>query len=63
MLELKLVCMFYVPSAKIIVHLQKPEPGSPAGPAANSRFDYIRLSFRESGHAEVTLAQLILSIL
>ncbi|XP_045204442.1 vacuolar protein-sorting-associated protein 36-like [Mercenaria mercenaria] len=42
----------FAKSAKIIVHLQEPVPGHPAGPISYSKHSYIRLSFRESGAPE-----------
>ncbi|WAQ99329.1 VPS36-like protein [Mya arenaria] len=42
----------FAKSAKIVVHLTAPEPGQTSGPVASSKFDYIRLSFRDSGQSE-----------
>ena len=44
----------YVFSAKIVVHLHQGQPGRPAGPSSSSPHNFIRLSFRESGEAEVS---------
>ena len=46
---------FFNFSAKIVVHLSQPEAGSPTGPISGSRYDFVRLSFRDGGQAEVTI--------
>ena len=46
-------------SAKIVVHLQEPIPGQPSGPISYSKYNYIRLSFRDSGESEVSFVMLV----
>lgn len=50
------IVLYY--SAKIVVHLQKPVSGTPPGPVASSRYNFVRLSFRDSGQSEVKYAML-----
>ncbi|KAL4229714.1 Vacuolar protein-sorting-associated protein 36 [Mactra antiquata] len=42
----------FAKSAKIVVYLQEPVAGQPSGPASFSKYDFIRLSFRDSGESE-----------
>ncbi|KAH3843715.1 vacuolar protein-sorting-associated protein 36-like isoform X2 [Dreissena polymorpha] len=42
----------FAKSAKIVVHLSSPVSGQQAGPASSSKYDYIRLSFRDGGQQE-----------
>ncbi|CAH2224980.1 vacuolar -sorting-associated 36 [Pelobates cultripes] len=39
-------------SAKIVVHLHPPTPNKEPGPYQNSRFSYVKMSFREHGQIE-----------
>ncbi|XP_076070474.1 vacuolar protein-sorting-associated protein 36-like [Mytilus galloprovincialis] len=39
-------------SAKIVVHLSSPESNKPAGPNRQSKYNYIKLSFKQSGERE-----------
>lgn len=40
-------------SAKIAVHVSAPGPSKKPGPVTQSRYDYIRFSFREAGEGQV----------
>ncbi|XP_048779088.2 vacuolar protein-sorting-associated protein 36-like [Ostrea edulis] len=42
----------FAKSAKIAVHVSAAGPGKKPGPVTNSRYDYIRFSFREAGEGQ-----------